>query len=116
MVSAWACDNGLVLGQLKTEEKSNEITAIPKLLKLLELNDCIVTIDAMGCQKDIAQTIQDQGVDYVLALKGNQGTLHDDVTLYLNEAIHKGDLNNTVMVKFNWKEFKLLFSNHFFSE
>jgi len=92
MVSAWACENGLVLGQLKTEEKSNEITAIPKLLKLLELTDCIVTIDAMGCQKEIAQTIQNQGADYILALKGNQGTLHDDVTLYLNGAINKGDL------------------------
>jgi len=55
MVSAWACENGLVLGQLKTEEKSNEITAIPKLLKLLELKGCIVTIDAMGCQKEIAK-------------------------------------------------------------
>ena len=94
MVSAWACDHGLVLGQLKTEEKSNEITAIPKLLKLLELNNCIVTIDAMGCQKEIAQTIQDQGADYVLALKGNQGALHDDVSLYLNEAINKGELKN----------------------
>jgi len=94
MVSAWACENGLVLGQLKTEEKSNEITAIPKLLNLLELNDCIVTIDAMGCQKEIAQSIQDQGADYILALKGNQGTLHDDVTLYLNEAINKGDLTS----------------------
>jgi len=60
MVSAWACNNGLVIGQLKTEEKSNEITAIPKLLKLLEIKDCIVTIDAMGCQKEIAQTIQKQ--------------------------------------------------------
>jgi len=93
MVSAWACKNGLVLGQLKTEEKSNEITAIPKLLKMLELNECIVTIDAMGCQKEIAQAIQDQGADYILALKGNQGSLHDDVTLYLNEAINKGELN-----------------------
>ncbi len=87
MVSAWACGNGLVLGQIKTEEKSNEITAIPKLLKLLELSGCIVTIDAMGCQKEIAKTIQDQGADYVLALKGNQGSLHDDVTSYLNDTI-----------------------------
>ncbi|VAW59050.1 Mobile element protein [hydrothermal vent metagenome] len=95
MVSAWACENGLVLGQLKTEEKSNEITAIPKLLKLLELHNCIVTIDAMGCQKKIAKTIQDQGADYVLALKGNQRNLHNDVTLYLDNAINKGNLNNT---------------------
>lgn len=95
MVSAWACNNGLVLGQLKTEEKSNEITAIPQLLKLLEINNCIVTIDAMGCQKEIAQTIRDQGADYVLALKGNQGTLHDDVTLYLDHTINKGNLDQT---------------------
>ncbi len=95
MVSAWACNNGLVMGQLKTEEKSNEITAIPKLLKLLEIKDCIVTIDAMGCQKEIAQTIQEQGADYVLALKGNQGILHNDVMSYLNNAINKGDLGSS---------------------
>jgi predicted transposase YbfD/YdcC len=78
MVSAWASANCLVLGQLKTDEKSNEITAIPALLELLVIEDCIVTIDAMGCQTEIAQLIiQGQG-DYVLALKGNQGTLHHD--------------------------------------
>jgi predicted transposase YbfD/YdcC len=79
MVSAWATQNRLVLGQLKTEEKSNEITAIPELLKLLVLKDCIVTIDAMGCQTEIAQLIIEAEADYVLALKGNQGTLHEDV-------------------------------------
>lgn len=79
MVSAWASANRLVLGQLKTAEKSNEITAIPELLKLLVIKDCIVTIDAMGCQTEIAQLIIEQGGDYVLALKGNQGTLHHDV-------------------------------------
>ena len=79
MVSAWASTNRLVLGQLKVDEKSNEITAIPELLRLLALKGCIVTIDAMGCQTEIAQTIIDQGGDYVLALKGNQGTLHRDV-------------------------------------
>ena len=79
MVSAWASANRLVLGQLKTDEKSNEITAIPELLKLLVIKDCIVTIDAMGCQTDIAQVIIEQEGDYVLALKGNQGTLHHDV-------------------------------------
>lgn len=79
MVSAWASNNRLVLGQLKVDEKSNEITAIPELLRLLALKGCIVTIDAMGCQTEIAQTIIDQGGDYVLALKGNQGTLHRDV-------------------------------------
>lgn len=73
MVSAWALKNKVVLGQVKTGEKSNEITAIPELLKLLELEGCIVTIDAMGCQKEIAKTIIDKDADYVLGLKGNQG-------------------------------------------
>ena len=76
MVSAWASSNRLVLGQLKVDEKSNEIMAIPALLRLLALKGCIVTIDAMGCQTEITQTIIDQGGDYVLALKGNQGSLH----------------------------------------
>jgi predicted transposase YbfD/YdcC len=79
MISAWAAANHLVLGQLKVDSKSNEITAIPALLQLLEIKGCIVTIDAIGCQTDIAQTIIDQGADYVLSLKGNQGTLHQDV-------------------------------------
>ncbi len=79
MVSAWASANHLVLGQLKTDEKSNEITAIPELLKALVLKGCIVTIDAMGCQTEIAKLIVDKEADYVLALKGNQGTLHNDV-------------------------------------
>jgi hypothetical protein len=69
MVSAWACANRLVLGQVKTDEKSNEITAIPELLRVLELSGCIVTIDAMGCQTAIADQIIAQGGDYVLALK-----------------------------------------------
>jgi predicted transposase YbfD/YdcC len=86
MVGAWAAKNGIALGQLKTEDKSNEITAIPELLKLLDLKGCIVTIDAMGCQKDIASKIADQGADYVLALKGNQGTLHKDVELFFEDA------------------------------
>ena len=86
MVGAWAAKNGIALGQLKTEDKSNEITAIPELLKLLDLKGCIVTIDAMGCQKDIAYRIADQGTDYVLALKGNQGTLHKDVELFFEDA------------------------------
>ncbi len=79
MVSAWASASRLVLGQLKVDEKSNEIMAILELLRLLTLKGCIVTIDAMGCQTEIAQTIIDEGADYVLALKGNQGTLHRDV-------------------------------------
>jgi predicted transposase YbfD/YdcC len=79
MVSAWASANHLVLGQLKVDDKSNEITAIPELLEVLELSGCIVTIDAMGCQKDIARQIVEQGADYVLALKENQGQLYREV-------------------------------------
>jgi predicted transposase YbfD/YdcC len=90
LVSAWAEANRLVLGQLKVEAKSNEITAIPTLLRLLHLKDCIVTIDAMGCQKDIAQTIVSQEADYVLALKANHGTLYDNVTLFLQDARSHG--------------------------
>ncbi len=79
MVSAWACENRLVLGQIKVDEKSNEITAIPQLLKALEISGCIVTIDAMGCQTEIAKTIVDEGGDYVLSLKDNQDNLFEDV-------------------------------------
>ena len=87
IVSAWGSDNGLVLGQMKVDEKSNEITAIPKLLRALELAGCIVTIDAMGCQKKIAREIIEADADYVLALKGNHETVHDEVKCYLDEAI-----------------------------
>lgn len=79
MVSAWASENRMVLGQVKVDDKSNEITAIPQLLDLLDLSGCIVTIDAMGCQKDIAAQIVAQEADYVLALKGNQSGLFEDV-------------------------------------
>lgn len=79
MVSAWASQNRLILGQVKVADKSNEITAIPELLQVLELQGCIVTIDAMGTQKAIAKQIIDGGGDYVLSLKGNQGNLHEDV-------------------------------------
>ena len=72
MVSAWASRNGVVLGQVKTEEKSNEITAIPVLLEKLELSGSIVTIDAMGCQREIVKQIKEGGGDYVLTVKGNQ--------------------------------------------
>lgn len=82
MVSAWARDNRLVLGQIKTDDKSNEITAIPELLRMLDLRGCIVTIDAMGCQTAIASQIIDQAGDYVLALKGNQSCLHDEVRAF----------------------------------
>ena len=79
LVSAWASENSLVLGQIKVDAKSNEITAIPELLDLLDVSGCIVTIDAMGCQKKIAQGIVSQGADYVLAVKENQGRLLADV-------------------------------------
>jgi predicted transposase YbfD/YdcC len=79
MVSAWASASRLVLGQLKVDEKSNEITAIPALLRLLLLKGCIVTIDALGCQTEIVELIIEQEADYVISLKGNQGTLHQDV-------------------------------------
>ncbi|MCL1820217.1 MAG: ISAs1 family transposase [Oscillospiraceae bacterium] len=82
MVSAWANKSRLVLGQVKTDEKSNEVTAIPDLISLLELRGCIVTIDAMGCQKEIAKDIVKAEADYVFGLKGNQSSLHDDVKLY----------------------------------
>ena len=86
LVSAWASANTLTLGQVATEEKSNEITAIPKLLEMLALEGCIVTIDAMGCQKEIAQGILDRGADYVLAVKQNQGTLYEDLKDLFEEA------------------------------
>ena len=86
MVSAWASANRLVLGQLKVDEKSNEITAIPRLLHLLDLTGAVVTVDAMGCQKEIATTITEQGADYVLALKDNHPTLAEAVTLFLNDG------------------------------
>ena len=85
MVSAWGCEQRLVLGQIATDAKSNEITAVPKLLEMLSLKGCIVTVDALNCQRDIARQIVDQGGDYALALKGNQGTLHDDVSRFLDD-------------------------------
>ena len=85
LVSAWAADQRLVLGQIAVDDKSNEITAVPKLLELLSLTGCVVTADAMSCQRKIAQQVIDQRGDYVLALKGNQGTLHDDVRRFLDD-------------------------------
>jgi predicted transposase YbfD/YdcC len=90
MVSAWAAEQRLVLGQVKTQERSNEITAIPTLLAMLEIAGCIVTIDAMGCEKEIAAQITSQEADYMLSLKGNQGTLHKDVADYFQWAEQTG--------------------------
>lgn len=79
MVSAWAHSNHMVLGQVKTDDKSNEITAIPKLLEILAIKGCIITIDAMGCQTEIAEKIIEKEADYILAVKGNQGTLEQGI-------------------------------------
>ena len=79
MVSAYAAENGVVLGQKKTDDKSNEITAIPALLDLLDIKGCIVTIDAMGCQEKIAEKIVNKEADYVLAVKDNQKQLHEEI-------------------------------------
>ena len=87
LVTAWSSENGLTLGQVACEEKSNEITAIPELLKLLNLRGCTVTIDAMGCQKEIARQIREQKGHYVLALKGNQSGLQEDMQALAEEAI-----------------------------
>lgn len=90
MVSAWCRQNGLVLGQFKTDDKSNEITAIPQLLKLLDITGALVTIDAMGCQRKIAAQIVDQRGDYLLQVKDNQKTLHEEVKLFFEDAMEQG--------------------------
>jgi hypothetical protein len=85
----------LVLGQVATDEKSNEITAVPKLLEMLSLTSTIVTADAMNCQRAIAAQVVAQGGDYVPALKGNQGTLHADVRLYIDDLAHTSALTTS---------------------
>ena len=87
VVSAWAESNGLVLGQLKVNDKSNEITAVPELLRVLELGGCIVTTDAMGCQTKIAKEIIEADADYVLALKGNQEKAHEEIKTFLDDTV-----------------------------
>jgi predicted transposase YbfD/YdcC len=91
MVSAWSTENGLTLGQIATEEKSNEITAIPELIDRLDVKDAIVTVDAMGCQKKIAKKIVDSQADYVLAVKDNQPKLHEAIKDIFSEE-REGDL------------------------
>ncbi len=93
LVGAWATANRLLLGEVAVSEKSNEITALPALLQVLALEGCIVTIDAMGCQREVARTIVAQQADYVLALKGNQGTLHQDVHALFAAAQGSGMAN-----------------------
>lgn len=96
MVSAFAARQRLVLGQVKVADKSNEIVAIPKLLAMMDIENAIVTIDAMGCQREIAQTILDKRADYILALKGNQGSLRDDVDLFVAEQRAR-DFKDTIV-------------------
>ena len=85
LVNAWATEQRLVLGQLAVDGESNEITAVPKLLEMLTLPGMVVTADAMHCQRRLSQQVLDQGADYVLALKGNQESLNDDVRLFLDD-------------------------------
>jgi predicted transposase YbfD/YdcC len=99
IVSAWAESNGLVLGQLKVSDKSNEITAVPELLRVLELSGCIVTTDAMGCQKKIAKEIIEADADYVLALKGNQETVHQEVKAFLDDTVAQAQIKRPAGAK-----------------
>ena len=87
IVTAFAAENDIILGQLKSEEKSNETTAIPKLLETLKLKGCIVTIDAMGCQKAIVEKIRERKGHYVIGLKKNQGKLHAEAVNFFNQAM-----------------------------
>ena len=96
MVSAFASANGMVLGQVKTDTKSNEITAIPELLALLDMTGCLISIDAMGCQTDIAAQIVDHGGDYLLAVKGNQETLHRAVREAMAPLAREGSHQATI--------------------
>lgn len=100
MLSAWAVENGIVLGQVKTDEKSNEITAIPELIKHLELEKTVVTIDAMGCQKSITKEIIDKKADYVLALKGNHSNLHNQIELFFRNRTHDNLQNDPSFTSF----------------
>lgn len=90
LVNVWAAQNRLVLGQLKVADHSNEITALPPLLRALELAGCVVTVDAIGCQKTVAREIHEADAEYVLALKANQGTLYTEVKTFLDDAHARG--------------------------
>lgn len=103
IVSAWATDHELTLGQLKVDGKSNEITAIPKLLDLIDIEDTVITIDAMGTQKNIAEKIVEKKGDYILALKGNQSTLNDEVDNFFSQVLKYGD-PNIDFFDFNFEE------------
>lgn len=99
IVNAWVDENNLILGQLKTDSKSNEITAIPELLELLFLKESVVTIDAMGTQKNIAEKIIQKKGDYVLALKGNQGLFHKEVIEYMQDGFNDNFKNMDISKK-----------------
>lgn len=103
MVSAWATANQICLGQVAVDEKSNEITAIPKLLEMLEISGCLVTIDAMGCQTEIAAKIVEGGGDYVLAVKANQPTLHDGIADFFIDHL-EDDFARTKARRYKTKE------------
>ena len=95
IVSAWVAENRITLGEIKTDEKSNEITAVPKLLEMIDVKGSIVTADAMSCQKDISEKITEKKADYVIGLKGNQETLHDDIGLYFRDFAQDCDKTAT---------------------
>ncbi len=97
MLHAWSAEQRLLLGQLAVDGKSNEITAVPRLLDLLSLKGCIVTADALNCQRTIAAKVIERGGDYVLALKGNQGTLHDDVRRFLDDSTRPAETSHTTV-------------------
>jgi predicted transposase YbfD/YdcC len=115
MVSAFSAANQVVLGQVKTSEKSNEITAIPELLKMLSVRGCLVTIDAMGCQKDIAQEIVNKGADYLLAVKGNQKKLYEALSSVFNMSTftkYEGDQYSTHETGHGRTETRLALASH----
>lgn len=98
------CDTSLVLGQLRVDEKTNEMKAIPELLDILCLKGCVVTIDAMGTQKEIAEKIVDKEADYILQVKGNQETLLEDISLHFKEELFRGSKKELEKEGQYWKE------------
>ncbi len=112
MVSAWARENGLVLGQLKVADRSNEITVLPELLRALELGGCIVTIDAMGCQKEIAKEITEAEAHYVLAHKSNRGAAFAEIQSFLDDAIQRRELGLACLETVDKKHDRLEIRRH----
>ena len=99
MISAWANKTGIVLGQMRVDEKSNEIPAVPELLDLIEVENCVFTSDAMSCQKKTAEKIISKHCDYVICLKGNQETLHEDVKFYFESALKQPQFHDFISSK-----------------